>query len=135
MCINMEGASNETSGRLCIAEEFTIGDTRINGRLQFDNDKFVYGTFDFDADAFETMRDILVERYGQAVINNSAVKNRMNATFHNQQLKWNGKLVEATLTKYTSNLDHSQLTIGLIAYVNTVIGKREGKKKKAAEKL
>src|SRR5262249_3007352 len=120
LCINMEGES-ETSGRGCITE-FTIGDTTISGLLQFDNDKFVYGTFDFSSDAFENIRAILVERYGQAVLSNSVVRNRMNATFTNQQLKWNGKLVEVTLTKYAGDLEHSRFTIGLTTFVDLVIG-------------
>ena len=136
-CIDVPGELRigEVGPRGC-GTQFTIGDTSVNGFLRLANDKFVQGMFKFDSKEFEKVRDTFIERYGRPqVTSNSEVKNRMGATFTNQQLRWHGQLVQITLAKYTDQLTESMLVIGLSEFMESEQKKEENERKRAAEKL
>ena len=85
--------------RSCMSP-FSLGSASVTAIFQFMNDKLVAVGGHFPSKEYQTVRTAFVEKYGPPMTaKSSTVQNRMNASFEQEKLTWEGPGVAISLDR------------------------------------
>ena len=90
--------------RSCMSP-FSLGSVSVTAIFQFMNDKLVAVGGHFPSKEYQTVRTAFVEKYGPPMTaKSSTVQNRMNASFEQEKLTWEGPGVAISLDRLGDNV-------------------------------
>lgn len=97
-CTDSASTIPSSKMRSCMSP-FSLGGVSVTAIFQFMNDKLVAVGGHFPTEEYQTVRTAFVEKYGPPTAKSSTVQNRMNASFEQEKLTWEGPKVAISLDR------------------------------------
>lgn len=114
------------NGKLICKLEIDGGGFSMTAHFVFDSTGFTQAIGKFPSENYGDVKEIFVARYGKPhSTTQSDVRNRMGATFRQEELLWMGKRASVSVSRYGSNLSDGSFWVGL---TSTVSKGEEGRK-------
>jgi hypothetical protein len=121
------------SKEMCTAPLDLGGEVRATNYFLFEADKLVWVAWDFSADKWDFVRDVLIERYGEPMSRKQEpIQTRAGVEYLNESLGWTGEHVVITADHYGSKVTEGGVYIALKSWYEKKNAEKEEAKKKAA---
>lgn len=135
MCLNIPTKIPNSKARFCKGY-ITLGSSSVEAYYSFLNDRFVSVSGTFDSDHYTTLKLAFTEKYGQPhSAKTSVVQNRMNASFEQEELVWEGSHIHIYLDRLGSKVTEGRFAVETQEYRRAVIKTLEDEAKKLKEAL